>query len=329
MSNLPLVSIIVLNWNGEKCIQLCLNSLFEQTYPNYEVIVVDNASTDDSPEIVRREFSRARLIVNGSNLGFAAGNNVGIRAANGDLIAMFNNDAIADKDWLAEMVKALTSSHQVGVVGSLVYYYEPKDRIWSAGARLDALTGLMWQVPQDESPEKVNSVKDDIDLVANCASLIKKETFDKVGLLDEDYFFLVEDLDWCVTAKRVGYECKTVTSAIIYHMVGQVTKDIPLFRVYHHFRGIFHFSIKHLPFYLLLSVLFSQLFVTTIVGTLTFKQGPRYTLAKMRGLFWNLSHLRHILRERRETKALGKMKYRVRLGELMSFTRKWLANRTG
>lgn len=322
MSSTPLVSIIVLNWNGKKCIRPCLESLFAQTYPRYEVIVVDNASTDDSVTIVRQEFPKARLIVNERNLGFAAGNNVGIKAAKGDLIAMFNNDAIADKNWLSEMVKALTSSPRIGVAGSLIFYHGT-ERVWSAGSRLDAFTGLIWGVPLDGRRENVSAVVADVDFVANCASLTKRAAFEKIGLLDEDYFFLNEDLDWCLAARRAGYTCVTVPSAIVYHMVGLVSGDIPLLRTYQHFRSVFHFYIKHLPVHLILSTLGFQLVVTTFVGWVTLKQSPKYSFAKIRAFWWGLRHLRHILRERGQLRSLGKTTYPVRLGEVWSVTRKW------
>ncbi len=140
----PLVSIIVLNWNGEHVIKLSLDSIKKLEYPNTEVIVVDNGSTDNSVDIIRREYPEFRLIENGRNLGFSAGMNVGIEASRGQLILLYNNDAIAQLGSLSQMVKTIDSDPRIGITGGVILYYEPSDVVWSAGGKLDVVTGMTW-----------------------------------------------------------------------------------------------------------------------------------------------------------------------------------------
>ena len=118
----PLVSIIVLNWNNNQDLEVCLNSLTKQTYLNYEVIVVDNASTDDSVELVKKKFLNFRLIENKENYGFAKGNNIGINQANGKYVITLNNDTKVDSKWIEEFVKVGEDHPEVGSLSCKMLY---------------------------------------------------------------------------------------------------------------------------------------------------------------------------------------------------------------
>lgn len=223
-NKLPLVSIIIVNWNGEAYIRECLNSLFNQSYRNYEIIVVDNGSSDDSPQILKDYVPQIKLILGDKNLGFAGGNNVGIKEASGQFVVLFNNDAIADKDWLSNLVSGLLETPEADIASGPIYYYEPKDIIWCAGARLDMVTGLAWHPDQYEMEFELCQ---DIDYFPGCALLIKREVFDKIGLLDERFFLYGEDPDFCLRAKGAGFKLKLVPHAKVWHMVSIAMKREP------------------------------------------------------------------------------------------------------
>jgi len=116
MNNSPLVSIIIVNYNGKKYLEECINSLFNQTYENLEIILVDNKSSDDSVSFVRSKFGKILVIENDTNVGFAAGCNTGINASKGSLISLFNQDAIADKEWLSTLVSVIQSDEDIAAV---------------------------------------------------------------------------------------------------------------------------------------------------------------------------------------------------------------------
>lgn len=223
-SNLPLVSIIVTNWNGEKYIGKCLNSLLSQSYPNCEIIVVDNGSSDGSLKILRGYGSRIRLIANKENLGFAAGNNVGIRTAQGEALVIYNNDAIANREWLSTLVRGLKEPPEADIVSGIIYYHQSDDVIWSDVGRIDLITGLCWHAGQYR---KENQLRLEIDYFPGCALMIKKAVFDRIGLLDERFFLYAEDPDFCLRAKQAGFKLKLVPGARVWHMVSMSAVSAP------------------------------------------------------------------------------------------------------
>jgi GT2 family glycosyltransferase len=219
-----LVSIIVTNWNGERYLGKCLDSLLAQTYHGYEIIVVDNASTDKSTDIVKKYGSQIRLVINKENLGFAAGSNAGIRASRGELIVLFNNDAVADSAWLAALVRGIDEPPEADIVSGIIYYYDPGDVIWCDAGRVDLITGFSWHAGQHRksvpSPEE-------IDYFPGCALMIRKTVFDQIGLLDERFFLYAEDPDFCLRAKQAGFKLKLVPGARVRHMVSMGASAAP------------------------------------------------------------------------------------------------------
>lgn len=325
MSDTPLVSIIVLNWNGKDCIGQCLESLDAQTYTNREIIVVDNASSDGSPEFVRKEFPHIRLIVNDRNLGFSKGNNVGINAARGDLIALFNHDAVATPEWLSNLVRAITKKNSA-MLGGLMYYMEPKDVVWAAGGKIDALTGIDWHPYQGEKIGK-NGVQDtdDIDFIPGCALLIKREAIDRIGLLDSDLFYF-EDIDWGLLSKRVGYDCSFVSSAIIYHMVSFGFRQNPMLAYYNYMRSKIHFYFKHFPVPYLVSSMFFQA-VFTFFEIVWFKRSIQYARVKLQALLWNMHCMKRILEKRKHLREIGSPCYKIRFFELLKTVKRRIVTR--
>jgi len=321
MEQVPLVSVIVVNWNGEEYTRVCLNSLINQTYGNYEVIFVDNASTDRSPRIVKDEFPRVRLIINKENLGFAKGNNVAIRAAKGSLIALINIDTIADENWLSMLVDAATRAPEIGIVGSVVYDYN-KESIWAAGSIIDALSGL--QISLYKGEKKLDIIPeslDDIDYVAGTSLLIKREVVEKIGLLDEHYFLYWDDADWCLTAKRAGYTCKCVPTSTIYHVGGHSVEERPLFWFYNHHKSAIHFYLKHFPLKFLVSSLLFQFFVT-IFRVVVLKRNVLCVPMMVSAFVWNLRHAKQIMVERESVNHLGPPIIKIRFREVFETVRK-------
>ena len=323
----PLVSVIVLNWNGERCIEQCLRSLLSQNYPNYEVIVVDNASSDGSPDIIRRKFPKVRLIVNDRNLGFAEGNNVGIKAARGYLIALFNYDAMADQNWLSELVGVIMKSKCIGIVGGPIYYFEPRDVVWAAGGKMDMLTGLDWHPYQGEKLEESYCRNtNNIDFIPGCALLIKRDVVEKIGLLDKEFFLYYDDLDWCVRAKRAGYVCRFAPSGIVYHMVSFSWRRKPLVGYFHFMKSKFYFCLKHFPPPLIVTSIFFQM-VFTFFEILWFGRPVAYARIKLRALTWNLDNLKSVIDKRKDIKKIGSSCCKIRLLDLLRVVKKRIVTR--
>jgi hypothetical protein len=213
MTNLPKVFVIILNYNGKDTIKSCLDSVFCCDYPNFEVVVVDNDSKDGSLELAKNLYSKFHFIKNEKNIGFSGGNNIGIRFALekiADYVFLLNNDATLEKDTLSKLI-ASAEKEKAGIFSPLIYACDNK--IWYSGGI------IKWaqmrnvhasQLPKGDDPYSTA-------YVTGCAMLVKKEVFKKIGLFSEDYFLYYEDADFCVRAKKEGFDSMVVPTAKITH----------------------------------------------------------------------------------------------------------------
>ncbi len=188
------VFIIILNWNGAKDTIDCLKSLENLDYPDFEILVVDNGSTDDSVLKIKSQISNLKnkvvLIENKENLGFPAGNNIGIEYAlecGADYALLLNNDTVADKNFLKEMVGVAENNEKIGILGPKIYFYDDPKRIWFAGGSFDWFRGSAHIGFGEIDFQKYQSEKE-VGFITGCAMLVKKEVFGKIGLLDERFF---------------------------------------------------------------------------------------------------------------------------------------------
>lgn len=242
----PQVSIIILNWNGKEDTIECLESLKNITYPNYEILLVDNGSTDGSVECLRKQYPEIEIIENGENLGFAEGNNVAIRRViekGTDYILLLNNDTIVAPNILTELVEVLEKDSSIGIAGPTVYYYKKKDLIQSAGGKISWNKGQSSHLT-NENDMKLNKIRD-VDYIMGCALFTKCDLFKKIGYLNKDYFAYWEETDWCVRAKRAGYRIFHVPAAKIWHKGGSTTKKTSGFYEYQMTRNMFWFMKTH------------------------------------------------------------------------------------
>jgi len=211
------VSVIVINWNGKHHLERCLSSVLQQTYPNFEVVLVDNASTDGSVEFVRERFPGVRIIRNEENLGFAAGDNVAIRTTRGDYVATLNNDTQVDPRWLEELVSAAEADPKVGMCASKMLFLHQPDIINSTGISLDK-AGIAWDRRGGE-PDQDTGIEP-IEVFGPCAgaALYRRRMLEEVGLFDQDFFAYLEDVDLAWRARLMGWRCLYVPTARVYHI---------------------------------------------------------------------------------------------------------------
>lgn len=218
------VSIIILNWNNYKDTKECFESLNEITYPNYEVIFVDNWSTDGSDEQLRNEFPQHRFIQTGANIGFSGGCNAGIKYAmeNGtDYILLLNNDTIVKKDFLEPLVETIKKDEKIGIVGGKAYYYDEPNRIHMAGAKMDWLRATYTRYGADQIDKGQCDTPGEVGFTSAYFMLVKKKVFTEIGLLCEDYFGGVEECEFVVKAKEAGYKIYYVPDSVIWHKISR------------------------------------------------------------------------------------------------------------
>lgn len=212
----PLLSVIIPNWNGARFLPACLNALAQQTWSLLEIIVVDNASSDDSCVLLRRDYPQVRLIELPRNLGFTGACNAGLRAAKGDLPGLLNNDTEAHPDWAAAVVDAFQRHPQAGAVASKLLLFDRRDHLHTAGDSFSldgrASNRGVWQrdCGQFEREEFVFSA-------CGGAAVYRRSMLDQIGLLDDDFFFSCEDIDLGWRAQLAGWRCLYTPDAIVYH----------------------------------------------------------------------------------------------------------------
>lgn len=252
----PKVSIIILNWNGWQDTLECLESLSKISYPYYEVIVVDNASEDDSVKKIKewtkkKSIKNFSLIENKENYGFAKGNNIAIRQAlkkkENDYVLLLNNDVIVDKNFLNELVKVAESKPKIGIIGSKIYFYPPKRKniIQSCGAGMDLKTGRLVNYGDGEMDSKQFKKTKKVIYVYGASILIKREVLEKVGLFDEKFFAIAEDADLCLRAKKAGFLIYCAPQSKVWHKSEASIKKVPGFADYYRTRNLFWLEKKH------------------------------------------------------------------------------------
>lgn len=226
---MPRVAIIVLNWNRRADTMACLESLRALIYPDYEIVVVDNASSDGSAAAIRQQFPEVTLLENAANLGYAGGNNVGLRYAleqGADYAFLLNNDTVVDPGCLSALVAVAAADPAVGMAGPLIYYFDRPTVIWSAGGAIDWRRGTTRMIGLDEPDEGRWTEPRPVDFLTGCALLVKAETLRQIGLLDERFFAYYEDTEWGVRAVRAGYRLLLVPAAKVWHKIAPTRQAV-------------------------------------------------------------------------------------------------------
>ncbi|MDO8445573.1 MAG: glycosyltransferase family 2 protein [Deltaproteobacteria bacterium] len=213
-----MVSIIIVNWNGKMFLERNLSSVFSQTFQQFEVILVDNGSTDWSVEFVRLHFPDVIIIENKENLGFAKGNNQGIRAAKGKYIATLNNDTVVDKEWLSNLVNVAESSeNHVGMWAPKILSMKEPAKIDSVGGLLIYKDGIARGRGRGKEDKGQFDKVEGILFPSACSALYRKDMLDDVGLFDEDLFAYCEDTDLGLRGRLAGWKAVSVPDAVVYH----------------------------------------------------------------------------------------------------------------
>jgi GT2 family glycosyltransferase len=253
----PLISIIILNWNGSDCIGECIESVDKTTYKDIEIIVVDNASTDGSPQMVQLKFPHVKLLQLKENIGYAAGNNRGFLAAQGKYVASLNNDVVVEPDWLNEPVKLLENDSSVGIIAcrQMNYYnHEKMDCCYSYPLR-----SLLFQ-PMGSgkffSRSAMYASPGYVIGAGGASAIYRRKLLDSLSGFDERYFSYHEESDLCLRAFLSDWKCAYAPSAVVYHRVSfSYNRKKTQFAFYHE-RNRIWFIYKFYPFAFILQNVF-------------------------------------------------------------------------
>lgn len=304
-----LVTIVIANFNGEKYLEDCLNSVLKSSYKGFEVLLIDDGSTDKSIKIIKKfqkKDRRIRLLKNKKNLGAAASRNKAIKKVKGEIVVFLDNDTEVSKNWLGELIKPLLREEDIGGAQALLLDFENRDLIQMAGGLLIPHTG--WLVPfhQWESYKKTKNILKEREIVAISAALaVKRKVLEKIGGFDELEAVVTEDLDLCWRIWIAGYRIVLAPKAIVYHWTKSVEQRahmrVNYQKIYFHlaknsFRSIIKNYelgnvIKYLPLSIAINLARGLFFVFTR-GSLSALVGT------VQGVLWNIILISDTLRER-------------------------------
>lgn len=228
------VFVIIVNWNGKKDTQTCLSSLanIEKHNVDFHVIVVDNGSADDSVVSIRKKYPWVTVLPTGKNLGFTGGNNIGIAYALGhqaDFVWLLNNDTFVDSHVL-DILRAFRDP-KVGICGSKIYFapghefhparYKEQEQgrvFWYAGGLVDWDNMYASHRGVDEVDEGQYDKEEETQFITGCSMMIRKSVFEKIGMLDDRFYLYLEDLDFCLRAKKAGFRLRYVPASVLWHV---------------------------------------------------------------------------------------------------------------
>jgi GT2 family glycosyltransferase len=225
---MPVVTVVVLNWNGKEVTEDCLRSLLASDYPDLCVVVVDNGSTDGSADYLSVRFPDLVILRNPVNLGFTGGSNQGIRHAlenNADYILLLNNDTVVDRECVSHLVDAAESSRRYGALNPKIYYSDPPDRLWYAGGAFSLWRGVAQHWGRKSVDRGQYNALREVTYVSGCALLVRASVLRTVGLLDETLFIYAEDADLSVRIRKAGYRLAYVPMARLWHKEGFDTRQ--------------------------------------------------------------------------------------------------------
>src|SRR5258708_1721280 len=301
---MPKVSIIVLNWNGRKFLENCLDSLQKLTYNSIEIIVVDNNSKDGSVELVKEKYPKILLVENKENHGFAKGNNIGYEKSNGEYILILNNDTKVTPDFLDPLVKTFEKDSTIGCVQPQIRLLEDKEILDGAGAFLTS-TGFLYHFGYLKNKNKdIYNRQTEIFSAKGACMLLNRKAIEKVGLFDEDFFIFFEETDLCFRLWLSGFTVVYEPKSIIYHVGGADTTSSKSYqferRAYLSLRNTFCSYLKNFGTLNLITILPIFIFLELCLAIYyLFNLKVKLAISATRALLWNARNIRKTLKKRK------------------------------
>jgi len=224
----PKVSIIIVNYNGKELLQKCLDSLLKVNYDNFEIILVDNNSTDGTVEFITKNYPSLIIIKLDSNKGFAEPNNVAAKISKGKYLLFLNNDTVVTPNFISEMVKVMETDKKIAICQSLLL--KPDGSVDSSGDFIDHL-GVVYN-----SKTKIDEIRE-VSSARGASMLVRSDIFEKLDGFDQKFFITFEDVDLCWRSWILGYRVLIIPTSIVYHEGGITIKKIKSEIAFHGFKN--------------------------------------------------------------------------------------------
>ena len=247
MMPMPRLSIVIVSYNARRDLERCLETLVrDRPAVDHEIVVVDNASTDDTVEAVRARWSGVRLLEAGGNLGFSKGNNLGIRQSFGELVLLLNGDTLVPPGAIDGLVALLDARPDVAVVGPRLVDANGRAEL-SFGRMMSPLNELRQKLLARGNVERLTSREREVDWVSGACLMVRRADAEAVGLLDERYFMYTEDVDFCAAIRARGRKVLFTPSVQIVHLRGRSRQSAPRATENAYRRSQIAFYEKHHP----------------------------------------------------------------------------------
>ncbi|KHJ37682.1 N-acetylglucosaminyl-diphospho-decaprenol L-rhamnosyltransferase [Pedobacter glucosidilyticus] len=251
--NYPKVAVVILNWNGEKHLANFLPSVFNSTYPNMEIIIGDNASTDNSINFLKNNFPLVKVIINHQNYGFAEGYNQVLKQVEADYFVLLNSDVEVTPNWIEPVIVMMEADVKIAIAQPKIRSYYNRDSFEYAGAAggfIDTFAYPFCRGRIFDTIEKDNGQYDDekeIFWASGCALFIKSSIWKEIGGLDEHFFAHMEEIDLCWRAKNRGYKVMYCGFSTVYHLGGGTLQVESPYKTYLNFRNNLYLIKKNEP----------------------------------------------------------------------------------
>ncbi len=298
--------IIIPNWNGEDLLPDCLRSLKTQSFKQFETILVDNGSTDDSLNFVKTHFPKVKIIELKKNFGFAKAINVGVKSSKTEYVVFLNNDTQVDKNCLENLVKVADQHPEVISVNSKLLNFYKRKIIDGVGILINEV-GQAKSIGWQEEDKGQYDSEQYIFGATGGGSLFKRVDFIKVGLFDENYFMYSEEVDFAFRAQFLEYKSIYCPKAIIYHKHKATSKKFPAKIEYWQFRNMFQTIIKDYPISLLLKEWRLLKIILVFLNTSFYQFKNGFFWPPMAVKLWLILHLFMLLKERNKIQKMRKV----------------------
>lgn len=305
MAELFTASVIIVNYNAREYLEKCLSSLFTEEKDNYEIILVDNASTDGSVEFVQRVFPTVKVIRSQTNRGFGWASNVGAKQARGKYLVFLNPDTVVERGWFRALIDALEKTPGAGLATSKILLLSNPKRINTCGNEVH-FTGLTLCRGLGREREAF-AEQTEVGAVSGAAFVIRRDVFEALGGFDEDFFLYMEDTDLSIRARLAGYRCIYIPQSVVYH---DYALRFDSQKTFYQERNRYMMLLKNLKWRTLLVLLPALLLSEVITWGFVLLRERRHLLNKLQAYLWIARHWREIMEKRHRVQALRRIRDR-------------------
>ena len=312
----PKVNIIIVTYNDRQNLEVCLRSLFAQSYKNYDITISDNGSKDNSLKFVKEHFPEIRLIENSLNFGYSEGNNIGVRATDGDYVAVVNNDAEFDRDWLKNLIEVIRIDAIIGAVTSKILFFDDREKINCLGNTVH-FSGLVFCHKIGQPSSEYSEVLE-VPATSGAAFVISRKLINQYGFLDnnfgnlfgDNYWMSMEDTDLSWRIRLAGYKIMAVPMSVVYHKYDlKFTPD----KLYYLECGRYLWIFKNYSFQTIFLLLPSFFLTEMVVWTFACLRGWAYIKLKFRSYVWLIRKRRVILQRRKQQQMIRTVSDKIML----------------